>query len=336
ACSQVLLVCLAGYLAARLELITTSIQKDLSSLIINIFMPCFLFSNVFSSVDIQTLISLWPIPTFFFIFCIISSALGFFGGRLLNFDFSDTKFIMTGIIFNNVTSLGLGLLRGIEYTDAISILKWKIDDTPKDIVSRGISYVLLATLWTNLLRWSLGAYLLKSDSVSSQYNLNSVSYISQHNFDEIDDINDVDESTPMLGSKQHDTTSSLTFKQKLHSIWSRIKISLTFKFMNPPLYAALLALVFVAIPPFKSLFIGKNAPFMALSQAIEYVGSVSVPLTLITLGAQLKNLQSSNNKRIASMITYALTCRLIIMPIIGTVMVLLTKSWYLNDPMLWF
>ncbi|CAG8454044.1 215_t:CDS:2 [Dentiscutata erythropus] len=331
-CSQVLLVCVAGFLAAKLELITTNIQKNLSSLIINIFMPCFLFSNVASSVTVETLISLWPIPAFFFIFITIGSGLGLLSGTLLKLNnVSNTKFVITGIIFNNVTSLSLGLLRGIEKTDAIMILKWYPDDTPNVIAKRGISYVLLATLWTNLLRWSLGAYLLKKETRS---------LIPQHNFDEITDITEndpskrpvADEITPLLASQRilH------PYVERLHPVWSRVKTIFKFKFMNPPLYAALVALVIVAIPPLKSFLFDKNAPFMPLTQAVEYIGSVSVPLTLLTLGAQLKNLSISKSKSIAHMIAYVLTCRLIIMPVIGTVMVMLTRDWYLNDPMLWF
>ncbi|KAF0369732.1 auxin efflux carrier [Gigaspora margarita] len=324
-CSQVLLVCFAGYLAAKLELITTNIQKNLSTLIINIFMPCFLFSNVASSVSPETLLSLWPIPTYFVIFTLIGSVLGIFSRPLLKLSNSNTKFVTTGIIFNNVTSLSLGLLRGLEKTDAVLILRWNPDDTPSDIVKRGISYVLLATLWTNLLRWSLGVYLLKkepSHPLIPQHN--NTSEITESDPSKHPDTNEI---TPLLASKRR----SRSFMEKL----SRVKSFFSFKFMNPPLYAALIAMVFVSIPPLRSFFFGKNAPLMPLTQAVEYIGSVSVPLTLLTLGAQLKNLSSSKSKSIANMIAYVLTCRLVIMPVIGTVMVLLTKHWYLSDPMLW-
>ncbi|CAG8522644.1 16943_t:CDS:2 [Gigaspora rosea] len=284
-------------------------------------MPCFLFSNIASSITIERLIHLWPIPVFFFIYTIISSILGLIGGKLIRLNCSDIKFVMTGIIFNNVTSLSLGLLKGIENTSAISILSWNENEKPKDIVRRGTSYILLATLWTNLLRWSLGAYLLKKvpekdDPVIPQSSPSTSNQI-QINNDQVQ----VNERTPLL--------------KRLHPI-TRIKAFLSFKFMNPPLYAAFIALFFVAIPQLDSLFVGKDAPLMSIWQAIDYIGSTAIPLTLLTLGAELHNLPRSHNEHMVSMIVYVLTCRFLIMPIFAVLLVLFTTSYYLNDPMLWF
>ncbi|CAG8465054.1 9014_t:CDS:2 [Dentiscutata erythropus] len=310
-------LCLIGYLGAKLEIITTNTQQDLANLTIKIFMPCFLFSNIVSSITIGRLISLWPIPAFFTVFTLISTILGLIGGKLIRLNCADIKFVITGIIFNNVTSLFLGLLKGIENTSAVLILSWKENESPKHIVKRGTSYVLLATLWTNLLRWSLGAYLLKKapekDEEVIPQNSPSTSNQFQANNDQV-------EITPLLG---------------IHPI-SNIKTFLTLKFMNPPLYAALLALFFIAIPKLNALLIDKDAPLMAVYQAIDYIGSIAIPLTLLTLGAELYNLPRSHKEHMVSMITYVLTCRYIIMPVIGILLVLYTTSYYINDPMLWF
>ncbi|CAG8786494.1 13393_t:CDS:2, partial [Dentiscutata erythropus] len=294
----------------------------LARLTIKIFMPCFLFSNIVSSITIGGLISLWPIPAFYSIFTLISTILGFIGGKSIRLNSADIKFVITGIIFNNITSLPLGLLKGIENTSAILILRWNENgnESPKDIVKRGISYILLATLWTNLLRWSLGVYLLKkvpeNDEEVTIQNNPSTSNQLQANNDQVE----ITERTPLL---------------RIHPM-SSVKKFLSFKFMNPPLYAALLALIFIAIPKLNSLLIDKDAPLMAIFQAIDYVGSTAIPLTLLTLGAELYNLPRSRKEHMASIITYVFTCRFIIMPIIGIFLVLYTTSYYINDPMLWF
>jgi auxin efflux carrier family protein len=117
-------------------------------------MPCLLFSNIAADIDLDTLIRLWPIPTLFVLFVVLSTILGGIGGNLLKLPSSTTKFLMTGIIFNNVTSLSLGLLEGIESTQAIQILlRSDGNDSPKEAVKRGMSYVLLSTLLGNLTRF---------------------------------------------------------------------------------------------------------------------------------------------------------------------------------------
>ncbi|CAG8460862.1 10697_t:CDS:2, partial [Gigaspora rosea] len=150
--------------------------------------------------------------------------------------------------------------------------------------------------------WSLGAYLLKKVPEKDDPS------IPQHLPSQIQISNDqMTESTPLLKVNSH------------------VKTFFNFKFMNPPLYAALLALIFITIPNSNYLF-----------AAIDYIGSITVPLTLLTLGAQLYNLPRSLNENISSIIIYILTCRFLLMPIIGILLVFHTTSYYTNDPMLWF
>ncbi|CAG8638644.1 11161_t:CDS:1, partial [Dentiscutata heterogama] len=115
-------------------------------------MPCFLFSGIAANIDYEVLIRLWPIPTFYLTFVTISGILGIFGGKLLNLSISDTKFVMTGIMFNDIVTLSLSILKGMSHTNAIQILSWGDDDTPSNSVKRGTSYILLSSLFGNLLR----------------------------------------------------------------------------------------------------------------------------------------------------------------------------------------
>ncbi|CAG8503340.1 7606_t:CDS:2 [Diversispora eburnea] len=151
--SEVLIVCIAGYMAAKYGIITENSQKNLSQLIIKILMPCLLFSEIGPVININKLITLWPLPTFNLIFTIISALFGIFGGKMiLSLSTADTKFVMTGIMFNNIASLLMGLLRGMENTSAMGLLFKDADDTPKASIKRGESYVLLAVLFNTLLR----------------------------------------------------------------------------------------------------------------------------------------------------------------------------------------
>ncbi|CAG8503323.1 7605_t:CDS:1 [Diversispora eburnea] len=108
--------------------------------------------------------------------------------------------------------------------------------------------------------------------------------------------------------------------------------------MNPPLYAAILALIIGITRPLKVIFFGDNAPLAVFTQSIEYIGTITIPLTLMALGAQLANLptRSKGGKSLFPSIGYILICRFLVMPLIGIILVLLTKNWFVQDPMLWF
>ncbi|RHZ50118.1 hypothetical protein Glove_505g16 [Diversispora epigaea] len=325
--SQVLLVCLTGYLSAKYGVITPSIQKGLSGLIINVLTPCLLFSNIAPIIDSDTLFrQLWVIPMVYFVFLIISATLGFIGGNLLKLSPRNIRFVATGIMFNNATSLTLGLLRGMSDTDAIKILSFGENDTTSNIVKRGTSYILLASLFSNLLRWSLGAYLLKKGKIDIESSISS----NIPKFDEISkNVVSITETTPLI--KCDEGSSSQSF---LHPIIHFFKS--VHKCMNAPLYSACGAIIFGSIVPLKSIFFGEDAPLVIIPRSMDYIGSITVPLTLITLGAQLKNLPRSDGKEMFSAITFIMSCRFIIMPTIGLVMIFFTRTWYMNDPVLWF
>ncbi|RHZ72524.1 hypothetical protein Glove_242g17 [Diversispora epigaea] len=50
---HVVLMCFTGYFAAKYGIINKKLQKDLSSMVIKVFMPCLLFVNV-GQIDIDT------------------------------------------------------------------------------------------------------------------------------------------------------------------------------------------------------------------------------------------------------------------------------------------
>ncbi|CAG8653126.1 998_t:CDS:2 [Funneliformis caledonium] len=339
--AQVILVCITGYIAAKLGIINSSLQKGLSGLIIKVLMPCLLFSSIASDIDLETLIKLWPIPTLYVVFSILSGSLGVLGGKVLNLTPAKTKFVMTGIIFNNVTSLSLGLLQGIQNTSAIRISTKGEDDDTKDAVSRGISYILLSTLLGNLSRWSLGTYLLKKES-------------NRDSDEEVDTSSDFERSMSQPLPTYHDDEEQFTTTERTPLIFKRIETEIApawkslfncvrsiynsiIEIMNPPLYAAIIALFVGTIPFLKGIFFGDNSPlYGTVTRTMETLGDISVPLNLLTLGAQLKNLPRAKGQEMLPAISWVMMCRFVIMPIIGVTVVIITKDYYLNDPMLWF
>ena len=100
--------------------------------------------------DLATLVKLWPITSFYFVFAMLASVLAIIGGYLFGWSMPKTKFAMTSIIFNNVTSMSIALLLSIGKTDAIMLLTHDKTEPPEEVVSRGISYLLIANLMGNL------------------------------------------------------------------------------------------------------------------------------------------------------------------------------------------
>ncbi|CAJ0843670.1 11722_t:CDS:2 [Entrophospora sp. SA101] len=255
---------------------------------------------------------------------------------------------MTGIIFNNVTSLSLGLLRGMEKTSIMEILSWGEDDLPSEAIKRGTTYILMSTLFGNLLRWSLGAYLLKRDESEDEELI--IPNLENNNNDSkntaiiipsssLENVTVVDERTPLIYNDSSERSSLKNIVPRIISQDSIIRIILNKinEIMNPPLYAALIALLVGITPPIKALFFGDDAPFyLTITHTMEYLGSMAIPLTLITLGAQLRNLPRTRGQEMMPAINYVMACRFLVMPIIGITTILLTRSWYISDPMFWF
>lgn len=69
------------------------------------------------------------------------------------------------------------------------------------------------------------------------------------------------------------------------------------KYMSPPLYAALLAMIVGLCPSLKNLLYNQDSfLYGSFTTAIQNCGKASVPLTLFCLGAQLKNMNETTTK----------------------------------------
>lgn len=69
---EVVIICFAGFLAAKTGLLNTQGQKLLSSLNVDLFTPCLIFSKLASSLSLSKLIDLAIIPIFFALSTLIS------------------------------------------------------------------------------------------------------------------------------------------------------------------------------------------------------------------------------------------------------------------------
>ncbi|CAG8620456.1 825_t:CDS:2 [Ambispora leptoticha] len=281
-CAQILLMCATGYICAYKGIINPTVQKGISALSVAILTPCYLFSQIALAIDIEMLVRLWPIAAFLSLYVVVGTMLGLLGGKILRVSKPETNFIIVAIVFNNLTSINVSLLKNLQDTPAIQYFLIDEDDTPVDAVRRGISFALLATLLSNFLRKPILAKLIN----------------------------------------------------KILTI-----VKATRKMMNPPLYAAIGALIVGTIPTLKSQFFGSNAIlYPTVTTTMINLGNLMIPVTLLLLGTQLYNNQPTRkNSEFFPTIGWVALSRFLLVPLLGIPLVYFTRSWYnYYDPMLWF
>jgi predicted permease len=183
-------------------------------------------------------------------------------------------------------------------------------------------------------RWSLGVYLLKdsSDEVVEESRPSR-----EANEDERTLILPT-RTAPLYTSlpTSSDTAENHSCEREIIDILTSLPYAIH-RVMNPPLYAALAALIVGTNPVLKQIFFDENSPvYLTFTRTTEHLGNVTVPLTLLVLGAQLRNIPRARGEEMVPMASCVMTCRFVVMPVIGVILVLVTYQHYLNDRMLWF
>ncbi|KAI9286439.1 auxin efflux carrier [Umbelopsis sp. AD052] len=312
--SQTLLTIGIGYLSARSGFLNDKTQKGLQKLTINVLTPALLFANVGAQIDLQKLIALWAVPAFYVGYLCIGFIIAVIAGKICKFDWTAIKFVAAGVIFQNTTSLPIALIQSIASTRAITLLM-KEDDTPGAATARGISFILIASLLSNLFRYSVGTWLF-NDSDAKQANESDT------------EDSDLLDTTPLLSS----TPRRRKITGMAVSGWHRAR-----EIFNPPLLAAIVALVVGITPPLKHLFFSQDGVFYSsLTATIRQLGQACIPMVMITLGAELYTLPRDTSPSTKEMVTAIIILKMLVMPILGGAAVLSLRQWVTDDPMLLF
>lgn len=341
---QVVLICFAGFVAARSGILTKAGQKVISSINVDLFTPCLVFIKLAPLLSFNKMADLVVIPIFFCISTLTSYVSARFTSRVLRLNGPETDFVTAMGVFGNSNSLPVSLTVTLAYT--LPDLLWdQIEDDNADrIASRGILYLLLFQQLGQILRWSWGFnHLLRKRSIEelSQYNDEPLEYRRIGSEDalyinstppqiSVEDTAETSENSQTFETSEFldddvvaDSKRSVTsirsallcvsFYYTAATNWGPVRSFLAF--MNPPLYAMLLSLVVGSVPLLKNLFFEKDTFVKGtVTQAIQELGSVSIPLILVVLGS---NLNPSNehlppSKHYTKMIVASLMSRMII------------------------
>ncbi|GJJ14944.1 hypothetical protein Clacol_009214 [Clathrus columnatus] len=164
---EVGILCVAGYVLARKDILDKRTQKMFNIVNVSLFTPALLFSKVAFSLTPAKLKELWIIPIVFIVTTLTSMLVAYSFSYLLGLTRSQRAFAMAAAMFMNSNSFPVALMQSIILTSS-NLLKWQKDDTKDAMIGRALSYLVLYSSMGMVLRWSYGVRLLsRADTESS-------------------------------------------------------------------------------------------------------------------------------------------------------------------------
>lgn len=383
---ETVIVCSFGYLAARSKILTPSVQRHISTLNVQLFTPCLVFSKLVSSLSLSALADIAVIPVLFVITTGISMLCARFVSRICRFNKVESNFVTAMAVFGNSNSLPVSLTVSLAYT--LPNLLWPdlANDNQDDVASRGILYLLIFQQLGQILRWSWGYNTLLakpaeevtleaewSDDEERQANIST----DEESDDEHDYMRKIrsnertkltirahspDQQSTYSNSSSSSSTRALNRGHSASTLVSRGDSDeqdmdepktrcekLVFyskkwgetvlEFMNPPLWAMLIAIIVASVPPLKHGFF-ENGGFVqnTLTKAISQLGSIAIPMILLVLGSNLAPNDSCApaSARYGKIVTASLLCRMILPSLILLPIIALSVKYInisiLDDP----
>ncbi|KAL0088054.1 auxin efflux carrier [Phycomyces blakesleeanus] len=328
---QVMFIVIFGYGLTKLDYFTPEKQKWLSRLNLVFFTPCLMFNNIASVISFNKLLTLWPIPVFYFTFTLLAYLISRLVMRFTRLDPYYRPFVLACAMFANTNSLPVAIMSSLAVSEAGKVLFWSADDTQETVSARGISYILFFSMFCNFVRWSYGYSLLQkhdSDDSSSLDNKDEESVspygaTSSRSLSSLSSLDSEVEYSKKIDRRRSshtiafntskclkgETQSLLSFPNidldnrsvstqhwvNKHIFSKVVSVASTFhSYMSPPLYAAFFGLLIGLVPSFKDLMYNRSGfLYPCLTKAIESCGRAAVPLTMVCLGSQLTSIAES-------------------------------------------
>lgn len=312
---EVVIICFAGFIAAKTGLLNTNNQKVLSQLNVDLFTPCLVFIKLAQSLSLEKMMEVIVIPIFYAISTAISYSCSRIISRILHLNIPETDFVTAMAVFGNSNSLPVSITVSLAYTLPDLLLWEDIEEDNSDMIaSRGILYLLIFQQLGQILRWSWGYNKLLRKRSYEELNTYMCHEVHDHEHEIL--LPENDENTRLiasssLGSLSSNEESSIdivapnkmappsTVAALLESenntkvgVFGRLAkvpiLKLILAFMNPPLYAMLVSVVVASTPGLHAFFFTpKTFVNTTVTNSIGQLGSISIPLILVVLGSNL-------------------------------------------------
>ncbi len=144
---KILLISLAGYIAAKKGILDRAVLSSLSRLLVNLFLPAFIFYHTVSGVSVDELSNWWAFPLIAVGIFVLSGIVGIIAAALLKVK-SKREFLSV-LLFQNCGYMPLLLISSLFKGEEQAVL---------------YVYVFLFLILFNLLIWSLGVFMLSGGS----------------------------------------------------------------------------------------------------------------------------------------------------------------------------
>ncbi|ODV81249.1 auxin efflux carrier [Suhomyces tanzawaensis NRRL Y-17324] len=349
---EVVIICFAGFVAAKLGLLNTKAQKVLSQLNVDLFTPCLVFIKLAPSLSFQKMADLIIIPIFFGVSSVIAYLFSRGVSRGLHLNEPESDFVTAMAVFGNSNSLPVSLTLLLAYT--LPDLLWEdvVDDSADKVASRGILYLLIFQQLGQILRWSWGFNTLLRKR--SHVELNTYYCGLRHQHADEEDllltpeyhgdhdgyvqepvgagaesgsslsasslVVDVPDHYKRLHEYMHNPTVANRIRAHLTRVAHSKPVSTVLRFMNPPLYAMFLSIVVASVPSLQDIFFTSGSSFIGntVTKSVSQLGSVSIPLILIVLGSNLypsKDIPKASRHH-TRIVVGALLSRMILPPLV--------------------
>ncbi|OLY85124.1 putative transporter [Smittium mucronatum] len=302
----------------------------LSELSIQLLTPCLLYSNMVKTLNPSILAELWLTPVAYVYYGIISFVWVYTSANFLRVDTEYCRLLSVAVFFFNTNTLPVSLLNSILSNPDAEFMFRDSNDSSEAMAARGVSYAIMFATFNNLLRWSLGEYMISGGFESKTYSqgnvdtnraelvlLNSEASVSnlpvicepqfsgyRNNSTQFDDTPNilVDEEIisqhtkpSFLGRINANTNNRsgiyFQFKTKALLIWAVFSPCLTM-----PIYAILLAVGTVMLPSLKAMLLDKSCSINVLFSAAQMCSDACIPITILTLGGQLGQIKEEEEE----------------------------------------
>ncbi|RKP35046.1 auxin efflux carrier, partial [Dimargaris cristalligena] len=277
---QVFAISLCGFVFTKKGYISKTVQKGLSVLNMNYFTPCLLFSSMVETVTPEVIVELWPMVVFYFVFSALAILICILGCRVFRISPYMHRFAIIALLFSNTNSLPISLLKGIMQSHGASILFQGPDDTPLKASGRAVSYAVIFVVFNNIFRWTVGVRLLAPYAEQKEHLTAHSHKLAAHNRLI---------QCPSNASLPLDSDTSTATSPRRHSLVRGLKsVGRTCAgCLNAPVYAIIAAIIVQFIPWVNDLVMEPSSVFMPIVKAIDISGDASIPVMLLSLGAQL-------------------------------------------------
>lgn len=319
------LIASAGYFLALRGYLSASLQKDLSKLSVLFFTPCLLFASTTLSSGFSNQV-LMLIPIFLSLFFLVSWVFARFFCYIFAISHRHARFVTASLMFSNTNSLPIALIQALLSSVAFDYIRVRDDspeDAIKRGIGYAAFFAILANLlrWSyghHLLRADIEEDILMVEDE----NMNIGDFKGSHSLDEdektlFDDDDPLD--SPSSFAVAHSSTvahssavAQISMEEKSRKkkrprripkcLANMVLLSRRLKhkystaavgqfaarlFVSPPFIASVLGLLVLSCSCIKDLLAQPGSFLNAtLMTAIKTCGEITVPLTLLCLGAQ--------------------------------------------------